>query len=135
MAKRKKSSDSAASFLGDKIRAGQLLSSHLRKIAQEQTELIRDQDGDRLGTKAEALARLMWKMALGYTETDVKTGETVIRGPDRGMIALVWDRIEGRAPLSADLGSKKRTIADRVSEQSKARLNKLTVNDDSSDKT
>jgi hypothetical protein len=131
VAKEKKKSEATDPFLGDKIRAGTLLSSYLRRIAQEQTELVADPDrGDRMGTKAEALARLMFKMALGYAEEVIENGKVVVNAvrPDRGMIALIWDRIEGRAPLSGDPDAKKHTIADRVSEQSKVRLNKLAAN-------
>jgi hypothetical protein len=128
MAKKKKSKSNPVDLLlGDKMRAGTLLSSFLRKIAQESTELVADPNqGDRMATKAEALARLMWKMALGYKEEDVKTGKAVIVHPDKGMMSLLFDRIEGRASMSGDLNPNKRTVADRISEQSKDRLNSLT---------
>jgi hypothetical protein len=128
LAKKKKSKSNPVDLLlGDKMRAGTLLSSFLRKIAQEATEFVADPNqGDYMATKAEALARLMWKMALGYKEEDVKTGKTTIIHPDKGMISLIWDRVEGRAAISGDLGASKRTVADRISEQSKDRLNSLT---------
>lgn len=121
MAKRKKS------MLGDKIRAGTLLSSHLRRIAQEKTELTEGTalESGTLITKAEQLARLMWKLALGYEVQDVKTDKMIKHGPDRGMVQLIWDRMEGRAtPTNGDL-SKGRTAAKKVSEENKKRMNEL----------
>ncbi len=116
-----------APTIGDKQRAGRLLSEHLRKIAQEETEFASHPDGDRMVTKAEALARLMFKLALGWEEDDVKTGKTKIHNPSAGMIALIWDRIEGRSvPLAGD-DRQKRTLPKKVSEESKRRLNELAT--------
>lgn len=123
-----------APTIGDKIRAGRLLSEHLRKIAQEETEFVTHPDGDKMVTKAEALARLMFKLALGWEEENLKTGIIKVHGPSMGMIALIWDRIEGRSvPLTG--GDKdKRTLPKKVSEENKKRLNKLaTGNNGSSD--
>lgn len=114
-------------LLGDKSRAGALLSNHLRKIAQEVSELVNDpEEGSRMATKAEALARLMWKMALGYKEMDPKTNIETVVPPDRGMVGLIWDRIEGRAAASGDFADRKRSLPDRISDQSRNRLNNLT---------
>jgi len=112
-------------LIGDKIRAGTLLSSYLRRIAQEETELVKAPDGERMGTKAEALARLMFKLALGYREEDVKTGVEKIVGPDRGMIQLIWDRIEGRAAMTNDNLRKRRKLPAKVSDANKQRLNDM----------
>ncbi len=124
-----------APTIGDKIRAGQLLSNHLRKIAQEETEFIKGtSDNDRMITKAEALARLMFKLALGWEEEieNVKTGVKIIKmhNPSAGMIALIWDRIEGRSvPLTS--GDKQgRTLPKKVSEESKNRLNRMVTGND-----
>ena len=110
---------------GLQIKAGQLLSQFLRKIAQEETELVTTDGEDKMATKAEAMARLMWRMALGYTEEKMQTNgiKEIIHPPDRAMIGLLFDRIEGRAPLMTETG-KKRTIADKVSEQGKKRIAK-----------
>ena len=40
-------------------------------------------------------------------------------------MSMIFDRMEGRAPLMNPEKGNKRTIADRVSEQGKKRLNKL----------
>lgn len=118
-------------LLGDKIRAGVVLSTKLREIAQEETQFIKDPEGDRMVTKAEALARLMWKMALGYKETEIKANGVVetIHGPDRGMIQLIWDRIEGRATPVNDNLQNKRKLPDKVSDANKQRLNDMAKPD------
>ncbi len=123
-----------APTIGDKARAGRLLSEHLRKIAQEETEFIKGtSNADRMITKAEALARLMFKLALGWEEeiTNVKTGATITKAhnPSAGMIALIWDRMEGRSvPLVGD-GKEGRTLPTKVSEESKNRLNRMVTGD------
>ncbi|KKL21842.1 hypothetical protein LCGC14_2441390 [marine sediment metagenome] len=118
-----------APTIGDKARAGRLLSQHLRKIAQEETEFVEGPDGDVMVSKAEALARLMFKLALGWEEDDVKTGKKKVHNPSAGMIALIWDRIEGRSvPLVGD-GKEGRTLPTKVSEESKNRLNRMVTGD------
>ena len=124
-----------APTIGDKARVGRLLSEHLRRIAQEETEFIKGtSDADRMITKAEALARLMFKLALGWEEEieNVKTGVMITKAhnPSAGMIALIWDRIEGRSvPLVGD-GKQGRTLPKKVSEESKNRLNRMATGDD-----
>ena len=118
---------------GHATKAGRLLSKWLRQIAEEPTEFIKDDNNeDRMATKAEAIARLIWKKALGYTTTEVVKGETIntIYAPDKGMISLLYDRIEGRAPVSTDVGGKQRSTADRVSEQGKSRIEQAGKVDD-----
>lgn len=118
-----------APTIGDKARAGRLLSEHLRRTAQEETET--QPNGD-LISKSEALVRLMWKIALGYTEFDVKAGKDIVHKPSAGMIALIWDRVEGRSvPLAANDGQG-RTLPKKISDENKNRLNKLATgsNDD-----
>ena len=121
-----------APTIGDKARAGRLLSEYLRKIAQEETEFVKGPDGDIMVSKAEAVARLMFKLALGWEEDDVKTGKKKIHNPSAGMIALIWDRIEGRSvPLTS--GDKQgRTLPKKVSEESKNRLNRMVTGDNGS---
>lgn len=129
-----KKSKNKISEHGVKTKAGLLLSKFLREIAAEQTELCKGEDGeDRMVTKAEALARLVWRKALGYTETvqyhDAKTGnlgeEKLVHSPDKAMMHLLFDRIEGKTP-SLDSGKNNPlTIADRVSQEGKNRINNI----------
>lgn len=113
---------------GKLTRAGQLLSQFVRSIALEETELVKGVDGeDQMASKAEALARLIWKKALGYTEQKVIDGKLtdIDYPPDRTMMAMVFDRMEGRAPLMNPEKGNKRTIADKVSEQGKRRIKEI----------
>jgi len=108
-------------------KAGMLLSQFIRTIALEKTALVKIDGEDQIVSKAEALARLVWNKALGYTEQKVIEGKLtdVIHSPDKVMIALLWDRMEGRAPLMNPDKKDRRNIADRVSEQGKKRSNKI----------
>jgi hypothetical protein len=115
--------------LGSKARAGRLLSHHLRVIAQECTELGPEES---MVTKAEALARTMFKLALGCKEVD-KNGIETIAVPDRGMIALIWDRIEGRAAQTDSADDKKMTLPKKVSAENKKRLNSLALGENDID--
>jgi len=108
-------------------KAGMLLSQFIRTIALEKTELSKIDGEDQMVTKAEALARLVWKKALGYVEQRVEEGNLIDikHSPDKTMIGLLWDRMEGRAPLMNPDKKDRRSIADRVSEQGKKRSNKI----------
>lgn len=124
MAGHKKKKPKEITTQGLRIKAGQLLSQFLRKIAEEKTELATIDGEDKLITKTEALGRLLWRMALGYTENIIKDSGVraeVIHPPDRAMIHLLFDRIEGRTPLMADM-KPKRTVADKITEQGKLRI-------------
>lgn len=105
-----------------------------RAATVEITRLIRergnefhtvDDEGNPL-TRLQALALLIWKKALGYTDTDPKTGAETIHSPDRNFVAMIYDRLDGKmAPAIADRGKGKATLSDRVAEQSKRRLNQM----------
>jgi hypothetical protein len=121
---------------GLKTSAGMMLSKHLRKIAAEHTEVGGNdpENGQaRIITKAEALARVMWKLALGYSEEtrirDEKTGKVSLivkeHKPDNTMISLIWDRLEGKVSAQEDK-AKKQPLSHKVDEQIKQRINALT---------
>ena len=103
---------------GLRTRAGKLLSSYIRQIAEEETEVIKDPKtgDDRMATKAEALARLIWKKALGWTEVSTVKGELIETSyhPDKALMGLLFDRIEGRAPATIGEGDEKITVAERT---------------------
>ena len=111
---------------GIKTKAGRLLSAFIRQIAEEQTELVKDPGTgeDRMASKAEALARLIWKKALGYTEqrVDGNTLTDVTHHADKYLMGLLFDRIEGKAPLMVGEGDSKITVSERVSELGKKRI-------------
>lgn len=112
-----------------KQRAGLLLNTFLREIAEEETEFIKDDDNgeDRMVSKAEALARMIWNRALGFEETRLEKDKEIIiaHPPDKFYVGILFDRIEGRAAPVSVGGKKQRTIADKVGEQSKKRINNI----------
>lgn len=121
---------------GKKVIAGKLLSKFIREIANEihDDPLVKAKGEDPVFvTKAEVMARYMWKAALGYSEDEdiykngVKTGvRPVIHHPDKTFIGMIWDRMEGRAAMiDAKSGSDKASLADKVSEQGKKRLGQI----------
>lgn len=119
-----------------KAKANRLLSQFIRSIAAEATIPVEDaaaDDGIRMETRAEALARMVWKLAEGYEETI--GGKKKVHAPDKNMIAIIFDRTEGRVPtIDAKDQKPKASVADRVREQSKERIkNALAENTDNSD--
>ena len=122
---------------GKKVVAGKLLSKFIREIASEihDDPVIKAKGEDAvMVTKAEAIARYIFKLALGYeAQEDIvdksgkKTGIKPVRyWPDKWAINLIWDRLEGRVG-AADLkgGSDKASLADKVSEPGKKRLDQI----------
>jgi hypothetical protein len=120
---------------GSKVAAGQILSKFLRTIAEEMTEFEKNKDGEEvIVSKAESLARKIWKAALGYTETTVETGGkrvNHIHTPDKVLMGLLYERLEGRAPLAGMGDSGKQTIPDRVDDQAKFRITQAGEMNDS----
>ncbi len=104
---------------GKRAKAGKLLTRFLEEIAEEQTELG---DGEELITKAEALARLIWKRALGYTDSDVKTGVDTVYAPESSKINIIFERIEGKAPMAGTEKADKLTVSERIKEVGKKRI-------------
>jgi len=114
---------------GKKTKAGQLLSTFIRVIMEEETEFIKDENGnDRMATKAEALARMIVKKALGYSEKVIDRDGVeveIAHAPDKTYVAIVFDRMEGRVPQSLAEGEGKLTAAERVTEQGVNRINSV----------
>lgn len=114
---------------GKKMLAGKLLSKYLTEIAAEETELGKDLDGgDVMITKAEALARLIWKMALGYKEEVINKSGLLAKlnhRPDKPAMGIIFDRLEGRVAQSVAESPNKLSTADRVTEQAKKRINDI----------
>ena len=120
--------DKKPTIKGSKQRAGLILSSLLRNIAEEVTELAIIDGEDKMVSKAEALARLTWKHALGFTEKRVNDDGIkceIIHLPDRIYATMLYDRLEGRVAAVEPGKKEKRTVADKVGEQNKKRLNEI----------
>lgn len=117
---------------GLKIKAGRMLSQYLKEMADEVTEFIpgdKDRE-DRWVTKGEALSRSIWKFALGWKEMVLNKKknvvEEVIHKPDKSMIHMIFDRMEGKVPVTGGSARKKIPVDQRMVEQHKKRLNALT---------
>lgn len=128
--------DTEKSEHGKKIAAGKLLSKYIREIASEEYDdpIIKARGEEAvMVTKAEAIARHIWNIALGFIEEvdiykdGVKVGVKLeTHRPDRWAINLIWDRMEGRAG-AADLkgSSDKASLTDRVSALGKKHMNQI----------
>lgn len=102
---------------------GTILSKYLRLLALD-IETI-DDDGDPV-TKAEALAALVWRHALGFEEADPDNPAKVTRHrPATWAVDLLYNRIEGKVPLLPPEDSNG-PLPDRISELSKATINAMS---------
>jgi len=100
------------------------LTLHLRQIAAESETML---DDGRVITKGEALAILLWRKALGFVDRDPKTGEEVVHKPESWAINLIFDRVEGKVPLSVPDERQGLTASERVSDLAKLRINAHAV--------
>lgn len=105
---------------------GKEITKALKALALE-AESVTD-SGDTI-TRAEALALLLWKRALGYKE--LKPGregvmQEVIHDSEAWAMTFVTDRLEGKVANAApDEASNKPTTAARVSDLAKNRINAI----------
>jgi hypothetical protein len=106
---------------GQKVRAGRMLSEYLRAIGAEKTEreiVFTDPDTGvpKIISKVEALARDIWRQAMGGEDEKIKIEYR----------KMLLDRIEGRpGTVGEENSSKRRDIPDKVSEKGKKKLNSL----------
>jgi len=109
--------------LGQKKRAGRLLSEYIRAIGDEKTEVMDiatgpDKVKHQIVSKAERLARDIWDKALDGEDEKVKLEYR----------KLVIERIEGKAGTGltgADIEHPGRNVPDRVSDLNRDRLNRI----------
>lgn len=119
---------------GDKKRAGRLVSTFLRSVAQEKIAVEVTEGESKLITRAEALARQLWKMALGkfVKHVDMKTGTIYYEAPDKHAMDIVIDRMEGRVGTLEDEQNKDETIPDKISRKNKQKISKIALTSESS---
>lgn len=111
---------------GDKQRAGRLLSTFLREIAQEKINVAEEGEIPKMVTKARVLADQMWARALGlYQYIDPVVGVIKQPPPDKQMIELIFDRCEGKVGTHEEEQKKDANVPDKVSQANKDKLNKL----------
>jgi len=110
------------------------LTRFLRQIADEKTEcmdLSPETGKDRMISKAEALARIIWRLALGYEEefTKVEEGRVVTvkkyHYPNPKFVDIVYDRIEGKVVAAGEAGTKKQPLSGKLNDEAKKRLNSM----------
>jgi len=103
------------------------LTKLLKEIGQKVTTEHFDDDGGVL-THDEALARLLWRKALGYTEKtrdDNGTEKTVRNRPESWAIQLIYERREGKVMQAQPDDTGRVKAADKVRSLSRERVNKL----------
>lgn len=118
--------------IGEKIRSERLVSSYIRGIGNEKTEIYTpdssqtDSPQPELISKAEMLARDIWKEALEGTDKKLRLEYR----------KLVLDRIEGRAGIGIEEQKERRPIPKQISERGKERLKQIadSVVDEGDDK-
>ena len=101
------------------------LTRHLRALAAEY-ETSAD-DGTPI-TRAEMLAMVVWKKALGWTDPAKKQGDVVlvkevIHKPESWAIQLIYERIEGKAPQAVPDAKGRLTAAEKVGELARSKFN------------
>jgi hypothetical protein len=105
-----------------KVPTGQLLSRFLRQLATE-VETI-SENGTPV-TKAQVLAELVWKTALGYEKADPDDpNKKKYQPPAQWAIQMIYDRLEGRIPEALQ-DTKGGTIAEKVTELGRKQVNEL----------
>lgn len=97
------------------------LTKHLREFAADIETM--DDDGNMI-TRGEALALLIWRKALGSESRDPKTNEITVHKPEAWAIQLIYERIEGKAPMALVDDRAQLSVAEKVSELVRKRLNK-----------
>lgn len=112
-----------------RIFGGRALTTELKKLAA-QVHTVAD-DGTQM-TRAEVLADLIWKMALGYVEkieTRDADGNRKIHEeyhpPVAWAMQYVFERTEGKAPQAVQEENAGMKAADKVRELSRQRLNSI----------
>jgi len=107
-----------------------LSSKDLSNCLRELGTTVHDWGESGAVSKAEALAALLWKKALGWDEKrmdDKGREESVAHKPEAWAIALVWERIEGRVPQATIETSERMRAAEKVRNLSSTRLNTLAA--------
>lgn len=129
MAKKQKSPENPDLLqLGQKQRAGQLLSGYLRAIGTEVDQVVIEDTVPgcavgmpKLVSKAEALARHIWRKALRH-----KDDEGVTHEPDLNYVRIVLERIEGKAgTMETEKADTRETVPEKVSRLGVERLNRM----------
>lgn len=105
--------------------SGKELTKHLRVLAMEAEGSSPGGDPE---TKAETLARLLWKKALGYSEVRTNIEGKAIEvscPPEAWAIQLIYERLEGKVANSTPDEAGKITAAEKVTDLARTRINSI----------
>lgn len=119
MAKKKK----RKAFVKPKGYSNKELSNHLRSLAAEIHDYSEEGEGV---TRGEALAKLLWDKALGYTVKqidDVGIETETHHEPASWALQMLFDRLEGKAPQAMEDTTDKITAAETVGTMAANRMN------------
>lgn len=117
MAEKKKKRNSRA-------KANRLISKYLTEMATKEDAFLKvDDSEDRICTRAEALAQIIWDHTLGFEET-LDSGVMVKHAPNLSYMKVLLERMEGKVQDVSATKSKK-SIADRIQEQTKTKINDI----------
>lgn len=98
------------------------LTQHLRELAVEAETMT---DEGEIITKSEALAQLLWKKALGWKEIvkGIDGEETILHKPEAWAIQMIYERMEGKAPIALIDEKQQLTASERISDLARTKLN------------
>jgi hypothetical protein len=106
---------------------GKALTAELRKLAAQAVSV--DDDGNPV-TREMRLADLIWKQALGYTETlrdEMGTETKREHTPVAWAQQFLWDRLEGKSPVAAVDNEGSMKASDKVRQLAKDRINGIAA--------
>lgn len=108
----------------NRAKASRLVSKYLSEMAtKEDASLKIDDSEDRMCTRAEALAQIIWDHTLGFEEIG-DSGLIIKHAPNLSYMKVLLERMEGKVQDVSATKSKK-SLADRVKATTKSKLNKM----------
>jgi hypothetical protein len=117
-----------------KAYTGKELTNHLRTLAATLHDVVYEDNPEtgmsetRARTKGQALGEEIFKLATGWWETKIDDEDQerkIWHKPEPWAIAMVFDRMEGKAPQAINETDSKVKAKDKVAQLAKDRLNSL----------
>lgn len=109
------------------ILGSKALTDELRRLS---TEVFGEDEAGNPITRSQALASLVWKFALGWTEETVDGNgnkKLVEHPPVAWAMQYVWERTEGKAAQAQVEDHARVSAAAKVRELARERINKMTT--------
>lgn len=101
--------------------SSRLFSASIRKEFEKPESV--DDEGNII-TRAEILAKILVKKAMGYVE--IIEGVEIVHPPERWAIELLYDRMEGRVAAAEPEKLTSKTVAEKVGHMAKLSINSMT---------